>query len=258
MRAAAGLPTQEEIFSISPFSDDEDSPVVSKNEYGRSLKFSLKGLAEKSPKKSKEYGKKSSNKKYGKNKGYKISSTGKVEAHLGFEGHTDSPSGDITNEETKTYRSGERDCLSSAIAGSLTEGICSVNEAGVVKHKFVDEVTANNGNRISRMVQIKGNKHHSTSDEDVGTHTMSKTTKGTKLVIHLGTWNKNLTGSPKSDASSCQREQNLATSNGMASMICSYAFEFIYRDLEGTRNFYVEFAIMYMAYYLFIKMHENG
>ncbi|XP_031127867.1 uncharacterized protein LOC116029953 isoform X2 [Ipomoea triloba] len=215
LRAAAGLPTQEEIFSISPFSDDEDSPVVSKNEYGRSLKFSLKGLAEKSPKKSKEYGKKSSSKKYGKNKGHQISSTGKAESHLGFEGHTDAPSGDIiTNEEIRACKSGERDCFSPAIAGSLTEGICSVNEAGVVKHKFIDEVTANNGNRASRMVQIKGNKHHSTSDDDVGTHTTSKTTKGTKLVIHLGTWNKNLTGSPKSEASSCPREQNLTTSNG--------------------------------------------
>lgn len=262
LRAAAGLPTQEEIFSISPFSDDEDSPVVSKNEYGRSLKFSLKGLAEKSPKKSKEYRKKSSSKKYGKNKGHQISSTGKAEAHLGFEGHTDAPSGGIiTNEEIRACRSGERDSFSPAIAGSLTEGICSVNEAGVVKHKFIDEVTANNGNRASRMVQIKGNKHHSTSDDDVGTHTTSKTTKGTKLVIHLGTWNKNLTGSPKSEASSCPREQNLTTSNGMASMLYSYAFVYIYRDWEGARNFYVEFAIIYMAYchtiYLLICMRMD-
>ncbi|EPS66312.1 hypothetical protein M569_08464, partial [Genlisea aurea] len=52
LRAAAGLPTQEEIFDVSPFSDDEDnngpSPgPVSKIEYGRSLKLSLKGLSEK-------------------------------------------------------------------------------------------------------------------------------------------------------------------------------------------------------------------
>ncbi|XP_017224021.1 uncharacterized protein LOC108200403 isoform X2 [Daucus carota subsp. sativus] len=50
LRSAAGLPTQEEIFSISPFSDDEDSgPIAPKNEYGRSVKFSLKRLVDKSP-----------------------------------------------------------------------------------------------------------------------------------------------------------------------------------------------------------------
>ena len=50
LRAAAGLPTQEEIFSISPFSDDEDSsPIAPKSEYGRSVKFSLKRLVDKSP-----------------------------------------------------------------------------------------------------------------------------------------------------------------------------------------------------------------
>lgn len=69
MRAAAGLPTQEEIFSISPYSDDEENgPAVVKNEFGRSLKLSLKGLADKVPKKSKDYGKKSLNKKYAKEK----------------------------------------------------------------------------------------------------------------------------------------------------------------------------------------------
>ncbi|VFQ64163.1 unnamed protein product [Cuscuta campestris] len=101
LRAAAGLPSQEEIFSISPYSDVEDSPIVSKNEFGRSLKFSLKGLAEKSPMKSKDYGKKSSNKKYGKN-----------------------------NDEMRTYKGEEPD--SSPIAGSSTEGRCFSNQAGVV------------------------------------------------------------------------------------------------------------------------------
>nr|KAJ0213928.1 hypothetical protein LSAT_V11C400200570 [Lactuca sativa] len=54
LRAAAGLPTQEEIFSIQPYSDDEDNKPSSKNEFGHSLKFSLKGVVDKSPKKNKE------------------------------------------------------------------------------------------------------------------------------------------------------------------------------------------------------------
>ncbi|RAL48874.1 hypothetical protein DM860_001194 [Cuscuta australis] len=217
LRAAAGLPTQEEIFSISPFSDDDDSPIVSKNEFCRSLKFSLKGLAEKSPMKSKDYGKKSSNKKYGKNKGHKVSSAGQIESHMDFQGqHSDAPSGgcsagDVNNDEMKAYRGEEPD--SSPIAGSLTEGICFTNQAGVVKSEYIDMVAANNGNKTS--IQIKGSKHQSTSDEDVGAHkSMSKTTKGPKLVIHLGTWNKFVSGSPKSDVSSCQRDQYLPTSNG--------------------------------------------
>ncbi|VFQ58359.1 unnamed protein product [Cuscuta campestris] len=74
-------------------------------------------------------------------------------------------------------------------------------------------VAGNNENKTS--VKIKGNKHHNASDEDVGAHkSMSKTTKGPKPVIHLGAWNKNLSGSPKSDVSSYQREQYLPTSNG--------------------------------------------
>lgn len=210
MRAAAGLPSQEEIFSISPFSDDEDSgPPVSKNEYGRSLKFSLKGLAEQSPKKGKEYGKKNSNKKHSKKKG------SQMEATQNFEGHSNAS--DIKNEDIQGYTNGDHNGSPSPIAGSLMEeGVCSINQAGVVKHKFIDEVTASNGNRISRTVQIKGHKNQSFGGEDVGTQTtMSKTTKGPKLVIHLGGRNKNITGSPKSDASSCQKEQDWTTANGM-------------------------------------------
>ncbi|KAI7741806.1 hypothetical protein M8C21_003239, partial [Ambrosia artemisiifolia] len=59
LRAAAGLPTQEEIFSIQLYSDDEDNKPLTKNEHGRSLKFSLKAPVDKSPKK------KSASKKYG-------------------------------------------------------------------------------------------------------------------------------------------------------------------------------------------------
>ncbi|KAK9283559.1 hypothetical protein L1049_011807 [Liquidambar formosana] len=224
LRAAAGLPTQEEIFSISPYSDDEENgPIILKNEFGRSLKFSLKGLVDKSPKKSKEYGKKSSNKKHVKKKEYQTSLISKTELHQGFEGNHDAQSigfslDDGKNDDIQSHRSEAPDIFSSPVAGSLShiEGICSINQPGVVKHKFVDEVSMSNEDRKPRVVQIKSSKPHSMDiGEDSGKHaSKSKTMKGTKLVIHLGGRNKNVTNSPRSDASSCQREQELTTSNG--------------------------------------------
>ncbi|XP_057511206.1 uncharacterized protein LOC130793510 isoform X2 [Actinidia eriantha] len=202
LRAAAGLPTQEEIFSISPYSDDEESgPVILKNEYGRSLKFSLKGLVDKSPKKTKEYGKKYSNKK----------SVKKV-----YQPSFGCSRGDDKNDDMQSQRSGEH--FTSPVAGSLSEGICSINQAGVFKHKFIDEVTVGNENVKSRVVQIKNSKPHDLGVGDGTAKDASKSkttnTKGPKLVIHLGARNRNVNSPPRSDASSYQREQELTASNG--------------------------------------------
>ncbi|KAF5952566.1 hypothetical protein HYC85_010510 [Camellia sinensis] len=220
LRATAGLPTQEEIFSISPYSDDEESgPIMLKNEYGRSLKFSLKGIVDKSPKKTKEYGKKSSNKKYAKKKGYHSSLISKSEAHNNFEGHRDPPSFgysgiDDKNDDMQSHRS---EPFSSPVAGSLSEGICSINQAAVLKHSFIDEVTVGNANTKSRMVQINSKPQGFGIGGDAGkdaSKSKATNTKGPKLVIHLGARNRNLTSSPRSDASSYQKEQELTTSNG--------------------------------------------
>lgn len=222
LRAKARLPTQDEIFSISPYSDDEENgPVSLKSEFGRSLKLSLKGSVDKSPKKTKEYGKQSSNKKSVKKKGHQTPLISKKESHQSFEGDDDAQPfeyslGDDKNEQPN--RSDGRGVFSSPAAGSLshTEGICSINQPGVLKHKFVDEIAVNNEDRTSRVIQIKSNKPHGSDvGEDTGKQaSKSKTMKGTKLVIHLGARNRNVTNSPRSDASSCQREQDLTTSNG--------------------------------------------
>ncbi|KAL3380725.1 hypothetical protein AABB24_001067, partial [Solanum stoloniferum] len=204
LRAGAGLPVEDEMFSISPFSDDEDTAPVVKNEHKKSLKFSRKGLVDKSPQKSKEYGK-----KFGKEKGL----TGQNE------GHPDAPSGgysagDVKNDELQVY--GELDSFSSP-SGSLTEGICSFNMAGVIKHKFIDEVAGNTGKRT---VQRKGSKPQRLDGDDVGIQTsMPKTSKEPKGVIHLGSLDKNIAGPPKSDASSCQKEQDLTTSHGYKDLV---------------------------------------
>ncbi|XP_015881634.3 uncharacterized protein LOC107417540 isoform X1 [Ziziphus jujuba] len=224
LRAAAGLPTQEDIFSISPYSDDEESgPVVSKNEFGRSLKLSLKGMVDKSPKKNKDYGKKSYSKVSVKKKGYQGSIGGNTEPSQSFEGHKDTQSfgyrlGHEKNDGVQSYGNEVPDTCSSPIAGSQsqTEEICSINQPGVLKHKFVDEVMVSDEDRTSRVVRIKNSKSNDLdSGEDSGKHAgKSKPVKGKKLVINLGARKINVTNSPRSDASTGQREQDLVASNG--------------------------------------------
>lgn len=215
LRAAAGLPTQEEIFSISPYSDDEENgPMI-----GRSLKFSLKGLLDKSPKKNKEYGKKYSNKKYNKKKGYQTSVVS-IELHEGSEGQHDARSdgcslGDEKNDELQSQRNEALD-ISSPVVGILShaEGICSTNQPITRKHKFVEEVMVSDEDRTPRVVKIKSNKPHGPDSEDAVEQQSSKLKTGAKkLVINLGPRKINVTNSQKTDASTCRKE-DLTTSNG--------------------------------------------
>ncbi|CAB4268126.1 unnamed protein product [Prunus armeniaca] len=115
LRAAAGLPTQEEIFSISPFSEDEENgPQILKNELGRQLKLSVKGLVDKSPKKTKDSGKKSLNKVSAKKKEQQDFLIGTTEVNQSFGGHDDSQSfgsslGYDKNDEMQSYKNAEPD-----------------------------------------------------------------------------------------------------------------------------------------------------
>ncbi|KAJ8899195.1 hypothetical protein K2173_012371 [Erythroxylum novogranatense] len=217
LREAAGLPTQEDIFSISPYSDEEENgPLMPKNESGRSIKLSLKGVVDKSPKKSKEYGKKSWNKKSSKKKDSHSSSTSKRELpQQDIQCHGTSMD-DNKAGDTETYEKG-LDVYSSTVAGVVnrTEGFPSVNQPGGLKQKFVDEVMVRDGERTSRVIRIVNNKPQ---DLDSGNDTQKDASKSTvkakKLVINLGARKINVTKSPRSDASSSQREQDLTTSNG--------------------------------------------
>ena len=210
LRAAAGLPTQEEIFSISPFSDDEDDvPSAIKSEHGRG-KFSLKNLADFSPKKTKESTKKSSNKKHVKKKGFQSALGIKMEANVE----------DSHNMPSEGLHQSGHDSFSSPITGSLspTAKICSTNEQGVLKDQFMDDVTYNKEDRKKPVMQFKTKTNDNAGSEDVGkVASKPKTMKGTKLVIHLGGRNKTMTNSPKSDSSSYQREQEVLTLSGKSS-----------------------------------------
>ncbi|XP_040994816.1 uncharacterized protein LOC121241203 isoform X2 [Juglans microcarpa x Juglans regia] len=224
LRAAAGLPTQEEIFSISLYSDDEENgPMRMKDEHGRSLKFSLKGLVEKSPKKTEDYVKKSSNKKNAKKKEYEAPLVVNLEYQESFEGHNNAQSfgysSDDNNNDDRLFCRKEglqRDSF--PVAGSLShsKGICSINQPGVMKHKFVDDVMVNDEDRAPRAVRLENVKPYGLdTGEDFGKHSCkSKDVRGKKIVISLGRRKKNVTDSPMSDASNCQREKDLMTPKG--------------------------------------------
>ncbi|GER37895.1 PHD finger family protein [Striga asiatica] len=203
LREAAGLPTHEEIFDISPFSDDEESGPVMKSD-SRSLKLSLKGLGDKSPKKGKESGKKSSKKKYNKKKGNDESLTGGGEILQSLSGHANVPTGQKAGgdkNEEKIQFSGARAMLS-PIAGSSTENISVGNEAVASKHKYNDEVTASNVSKGSRAIKIKSNRSQDpTNREETGVSDgVLKTAQGPKLVIHLGARSRSAASLPRSDS----------------------------------------------------------
>ncbi|KAD3336731.1 hypothetical protein E3N88_32250 [Mikania micrantha] len=195
LRAAAGLPTQEEIFAITPYSDDEDDGPPLKKEYGHSIKFSLKGLVDKSPKKNT---KKSAN-KYTREKRFPAPTFGKNE-------HSDvqsigSITGDNRDEDVQSHRYEEAD------TASLTDGFRPVDQAQALKVKLLNAVPVKTDQKILRD-KLKNNRPHQV--DDTGKEGVkSKICKGPKLVIHLSGRNKNVANSP----SNSFPDQALTTSN---------------------------------------------
>ncbi|KAL6498664.1 hypothetical protein OROGR_028211 [Orobanche gracilis] len=230
LRAAAGLPTQEEFFYVSPFSDDEESGPVVKNEFSRSWKFSLKDSDDKSPRKKKESGKKSLKKKYVKKKGNEASLMSGSDAYQSFSGHADGPIGDNSsnNKNDKIQFSSELATLS-PMAGSLTEGVSAGNEAAVSKHKYVDEVLATNLTKTCRTIKIKSNRSRDlTSREETGISSgVPKTAQGPKLVIHLGGRSRSAASPPRSEP---RRGQELTSIKGTGDNSQLRHHEFVYRD----------------------------
>ncbi|KAB5541023.1 hypothetical protein DKX38_013997 [Salix brachista] len=218
LRAAAGLPAQEELFSISPFSDDdENGPEAQRNDFGHSINLSLKGIGGKSPKKSKDHGKKHWNKKYPRKKVSHAASISKTEPHQhGIHSYMHDLD-DFKNYDSKSQAKGGSHKSSSPVAGIVnhTEGICSISLPGGVKHKLVDEVMSSNGERASKVVKIKSTKPHDLdSGDDTEKHAGKlKSVKAKKLVINLGARKINVTSPPKSDVQSCQSKQDLNASN---------------------------------------------
>ncbi|KAG1368754.1 hypothetical protein COCNU_14G012220 [Cocos nucifera] len=231
LRAAAGLPTREEIFSICPYSDDDEAaPVVPKNDYGSSSKFSVKGLTDKLSKNSKEHGKsfskKSFNKKYIK-KGNQVQFAGKPgEPYQNTEGQhelrsLESSLRDTNFDETKSYRNDAQDIFSSPLTRSPgnDRGKSSVDHMGSNNQMFIEEVVSNNSAKMPK-VHIKGSKSPGLHVKEGAGKNSGKMemVKGTKLVIHIGAKNRNAPGSPKSEASSCHKDQDVNALNGSEGM----------------------------------------
>jgi hypothetical protein len=217
LRAAAGLPTQEEIFSISPYSDDEDGGTLKiKSDSARSFKFSFKNFSNNSPTKMKDYGKKSSTKKSSKKKDSLSFMTGKIDAHHSYEGHCFD---DDKNDDMQSQRNEGPDVYSSPATGSLsqTEVPYPINQPGILKRKFVDEVMGSDEERKPRVVRIKSNKSNILdSEEETGKRgDKTQNVKGKKLVINLGARKINVASSPLSDNASFQRDKDLVTANGI-------------------------------------------
>ncbi|CAN8269997.1 unnamed protein product [Cochlearia groenlandica] len=208
LREAAGLPTEEDIFSINPFTDDEDNGPVSS---GRSLKFSIKGLVEKSPNKSKEYGKNSVSKKHASKKGNHT----KLEAQQDSEVHHEKGlernrvgGAEIANMK---FQINEQSEVHSSVAG-----ICSTHEPKIVKHKRVDDVMVTNEEKPSRIVRIKCSKPHDSDSEDTQRiASEEKSVKAKKLVINLGARKINVSDSSKSNVvSHLPRDKDQSSSYG--------------------------------------------
>ncbi|KAF8083053.1 hypothetical protein N665_0794s0014 [Sinapis alba] len=191
LRAAAGLPTDEEILSMSPSSDDEENGPVS----GRSVKLSIKGLVDKSPKKSKEY------RKHASKKGHHTTKSEPQQDH-GMESQRSRLSGAKIN--SFGIQINERSDVRSSVAG-----ICSTHEPKIVKHKRVDDVMVTDEEKPSRIVRIKCSKPHDSDSEDTQRNAgEEKSVKAKKLVINLGARKINVSDSSKSNVVSHSRDKD--------------------------------------------------
>ncbi|XP_068648220.1 uncharacterized protein [Aristolochia californica] len=211
LRAAAGLPSQEDVFSVSPYSDEEENgPVILKSDQGHTLKISVKGFVEKATKNTKEYGKKlTKSHSYKKNtkKEYHVSQTRRTEEpYQSFEKYQETQSFDNSlayeSDDVKSHRSEGFDFVSPP-SNKMEKS--NIIQTGPKKNKFVEEIGLNSEERVDKHIQIQTTGKHASKPDNV---------KGRKLVIHLGARNKNVTNSPRSEASSYQKEQDTPTSNG--------------------------------------------
>ncbi|XP_078430011.1 uncharacterized protein LOC144702023 isoform X2 [Wolffia australiana] len=203
LRAVAGLPYQEDIFSISPFSDDEESgQVAMKSNLGRSLKFSVKGLTEKLTDNVKEQSKKtakisSSSKKNSKKKTYQL----KI-VHKSEDSNEVKPVEDV--QERKKDQ--EKHPLHLTISLGRAKEKSPAEEQGKENQRIKQDSVTNSNHDNS--------KSQPTTERSVKVEPKSEPVKGPKLVIHFGSRSKNLTNSPISEASSCPRPNDPSATNG--------------------------------------------
>lgn len=197
-----------------------------KSEY-RSLRFSLKASsADKSPIKTKEHGKKHSNKKQSKKKGKEYASvTNNIDSLQGESEHDEEKSTEFGLQNNSIEDMPSHIVEGGGVVSSHGGGILSkseefrtINQPESMKAKVDAEVSLTSKEAVPNFVEIGSDKLQDLDvvEDSVQSSSKTKTMKGPKLVIHLGARNKNLTSSPKLDASNYQKPQNMVTSNGMS------------------------------------------
>eukprot|EP00268_Persea_americana_P048871 TRINITY_DN5198_c0_g2_i5.p1 TRINITY_DN5198_c0_g2~~TRINITY_DN5198_c0_g2_i5.p1 ORF type:complete len:839 (-),score=164.74 TRINITY_DN5198_c0_g2_i5:613-3129(-) len=221
LRAAAGLPSEEEIFSISPYSDDDENDLVMvKSDYGRPFRFCVKGLVEKATKNNKENDKKSGKtaKKQIKKKGYQVPFIGKTEApQQNSEGLNEAQlleNGleDKGTNNMKSYGTKGSEILSPHITrSSVNYNDNSLEQTVLMDHSFIED-------KDSKVGIVSSSKSHGLELEERNGKRISKTetVKGRKLVIHLAARNRHTSNSPWSETSTCPKDRDfVAASNGV-------------------------------------------
>nr|XP_051205556.1 uncharacterized protein LOC127319623 [Lolium perenne] len=210
LRAAAALPSLEDVSPSCPNSDDERlRAVVLKNDGRNTLKFSFKSNSSKPPLDQSEQEKNvpkisGSNKKHSKKKrnhGNKSVDPDEVFLEKRHEAKSlSSLLGDHTVEGNQ-----ERDSFKNDDTRSSEKDL---------KSSFA-KAAANNSEMIPK-VKIRGSKAPNLHFKDIGEETTTKSDagKGTKLVIHLGTRHKSKSGSPMSEMPNSHKERELGSIPG--------------------------------------------
>lgn len=213
LRAAAGL-TQDAV-SISPYSDDEECHVTLSRNEGKSLKFSLKGLPI-----SKDQGK-----SYSKNvKQYKKIIKRKdmqVQSHriVNLYQKSDLLPGEKSLQDDVISEKADNTNSERAEGGDILVCVSPVIGArNCPTDQVVEENIRNHDDKTSKSAQMSHTRIKSLDYEiNQKLSCQSETWKGKKLVIHLGSRNRNVADTPKLENSSGHREQDSST------VLCIYA-----------------------------------
>lgn len=211
LRTAAALPSLEDVSPSYQNSDDEKlGAYVLKNDGRNTLKFSLKSNNSKPPSDTPEQEKivfksPGSNKKSSKKKGQGNKTDDGHDIFLERRHDAKSSSNNIDgNHDRSPFKNDDNAYISSSTRSS---------EKNLKSPSM--KVVANNADMIPK-VKIKGSKVSSLHFKDSEENTPKNDTgKATKLVIHIGSRNKTRSGSPKSELSNSQREQDLGSIHGM-------------------------------------------
>lgn len=206
LRAAAALPSLEDVSPSHPNSDDERlGAYVLKNEGRNTLKFSLKSNSSKPPSEAPEKEKivlknPGSSKKHSKKKGGQNNKTVGGQGEIFLERRHDVDA----DRDLSSFNNEGNGYISSSTRSSEKNLKFSSAKAG-----------ADNVDLIPK-VKIKGSKVSSLHFKDAGEENSPKsdTGKAPKLVIHLGSRHKNRGDSPKSELSNSQREQEHGSTHG--------------------------------------------